>query len=140
MYLGASTEYQIGARGADVARIQVTLNALGYNVGDADGIFGPKTKLGVAKYQSDNGLAPDGIVGAKTWALLMGERETVKPIPLTPTQSTGAKLQPPTPPNGTTRLVMPAPTLGGGINWLTVGGILGGLALLTIMVGRPRRV
>ena len=37
-------------------RIQEALNDLGYSVGEADGIFGPKTKKGIQEFKKDNGL------------------------------------------------------------------------------------
>lgn len=35
-----------------------------------DGAFGPATRATVVAFQTANGLTPDGIVGAKTWAKL----------------------------------------------------------------------
>lgn len=49
---------------------------------DADGIFGRKTKAAVEAYQKDHGLADDGIVGAKTWSMLIcGEVPAPQPTP-----------------------------------------------------------
>ncbi len=61
-----------GMSGEDVADLQRKLIALGYDVGSygADGIFGAKTQEAVRKFQRDNGLAVDGIVGRATWAKL----------------------------------------------------------------------
>lgn len=39
---------------------------------DADGIFGNKTYNAVIKYQKNNGLTPDGVVGKLTWRKLLG--------------------------------------------------------------------
>ncbi|PYG86612.1 putative peptidoglycan binding protein, partial [Ruminiclostridium sufflavum DSM 19573] len=57
---------KLGTRGDTVQAIQEKLNKLGYNVGKADGIFGEKTKAAVIKFQKDNGLTVDGIVGNQT--------------------------------------------------------------------------
>lgn len=57
---------KVGSRGADVVELQTKLNNLGYNVGKADGIFGPITKQGVINFQKEHGLAVDGIVGPIT--------------------------------------------------------------------------
>ena len=37
-----------------------------YDVGDADGIPGPKTRAGVEAFQRDYGLVVDGIYGPRT--------------------------------------------------------------------------
>ena len=34
--------------------------------------FGPKTEEAVKEFQRKNGLTPDGVVGPKTWAMIMG--------------------------------------------------------------------
>jgi len=57
-----------GAQGADVKTLQDALNNLGYSCGDSDGIYGTKTIAAVKAFQQDNGLTPDGVVGAQTWA------------------------------------------------------------------------
>ena len=59
-----------GSRGEDVKTLQAQLNALGYDCGTVDGIFGAKTYNAVVKFQKDRGLAVDGIVGKNTWAAL----------------------------------------------------------------------
>ena len=53
-------------RGEDVRELQVGLNALGFDCGAADGIFGKKTDAAVRAYQAANNLEVDGIVGSKT--------------------------------------------------------------------------
>ena len=59
-----------GSRSEDVKTLQAQLNALGYDCGTVDGIFGAKTYNAVVKFQKDRGLAVDGIVGKNTWAAL----------------------------------------------------------------------
>ena len=48
--------------------------------------FGPKTEEAVKAFQLKNGLTPDGIVGDKTWGLIMGEsgQTTATPVVSTP--------------------------------------------------------
>ena len=55
-----------GSKGTDVKELQRALKHLGYNCGVADGIFGMGTRVQVEKFQEDNDLYPDGIVGSGT--------------------------------------------------------------------------
>ena len=67
---GSRPTLRMGSRGADVTYLQQNLTAKGYGLGTIDGIFGIKTLEAVRAFQADNGLAVDGIVGAKTWKAL----------------------------------------------------------------------
>lgn len=49
------------------AIIQYKLNCIGYSCGSEDGIFGNKTLEAVKKYQTNNNLIVDGVVGKNTW-------------------------------------------------------------------------
>ncbi|MBO8158662.1 peptidoglycan-binding protein [Thermosyntropha sp.] len=59
-----------GSRGTYVQNLQRDLTFLGYNTGGIDGIFGSKTYNAVIRFQKDNNLNPDGIVGKKTKGML----------------------------------------------------------------------
>jgi len=52
---------KVGSRGKEVKELQEFLNI------GADGIFGKGTESAVKKWQSDNGLVADGLVGPATW-------------------------------------------------------------------------
>jgi hypothetical protein len=52
---------KVGSRGKEVKELQEFLNI------GADGIFGKGTEASVKKWQSENGLTADGIVGPATW-------------------------------------------------------------------------
>ncbi len=60
-----------GSRGSDVRAIQDQLRKLGYDI-KSDGVFGPKTAAAVKSFQERTALASDGVVGARTGAMLFG--------------------------------------------------------------------
>lgn len=62
----AHTSLRVGSRGAEVKYLQRLLTNAGYAV-KTDGVFGADTEAAVIAFQAANGLAPDGVVGAKTW-------------------------------------------------------------------------
>ncbi len=68
----AEAAYHQGDQGQEIAGIQAQLNALGYNVGSADGDFGEATALAVVKFQNDRGLEDDGVIGTDTYRAIMG--------------------------------------------------------------------
>jgi hypothetical protein len=49
---------------------QEWLSAVGYDPGDIDGDFGPKTKAALQKLQRDSGLTPDGVWGQRSGYML----------------------------------------------------------------------
>lgn len=59
-----------GSTGPEVEELQ---KILGIKV---DGDFGPATKLAVMKYQAQNGLTADGIVGPQTWSKMKSQKDT----------------------------------------------------------------
>ncbi len=67
-------------RGDDVAELQRQLNSLGFDSGYVDGIFGPDTLRGLLEFQSNRGLAEDGLTGSEVVAeLSLMARATAKP-------------------------------------------------------------
>jgi peptidoglycan hydrolase-like protein with peptidoglycan-binding domain len=73
-----------GSSGNDVMEIQSLLGKMGYNPGPIDGVFGLRTKKAVQQFQSDNGLAADGIIGPNTHTILLSfllgyDNYTIKP-------------------------------------------------------------
>jgi N-acetylmuramoyl-L-alanine amidase len=53
-------------RGDDVRQLQRMLNALGFDAGKEDGLFGPRTTSGVREFQRNVATRVDGIVGLDT--------------------------------------------------------------------------
>lgn len=65
--------------GDDVAELQSRLNALGFEAGAVDGIFGPVTLRAVLDFQQNRIMAEDGIIGPDVVSeLALMSRETSK--------------------------------------------------------------
>lgn len=64
--------------------IQTALKNAGYYSGPIDGDIGPKTKKAIEDFQQANGLAIDGKVGRKTWAVLSQSLNTAAEISAQP--------------------------------------------------------
>lgn len=64
-----------GMQGPQVEMLQLALIRAGYNINGSnngiDGIFGSSTYNAVLSFQKNNGLTPDGVVGAATWKQLL---------------------------------------------------------------------
>ena len=84
-----------GDKNSSVKEMQERLIQLGYLTGKADGQFGSKTYAALVAFQRANALAPDGIAGQKTLALLNSSSAkatgsgitpapTITPTPTTP--------------------------------------------------------
>lgn len=61
-------------RGDDVAVLQRRLNALGFDAGREDGIFGPLALRAVRSFQKEYGILEDGMFGSRTFSALEGLR------------------------------------------------------------------
>lgn len=61
---------RLGDQGENVRELQLALNDLGYNAGEADGVFGQSTQNAVIAFQTDAGLSADGVVGPQTAAAI----------------------------------------------------------------------
>ncbi|MFS8497350.1 MAG: L,D-transpeptidase family protein [Micromonosporaceae bacterium] len=57
---------RLGDRGDEVRDLQQRLSALGYWLGEPDGVFGDATLHAVLAFQTVEGLARDGVVGPRT--------------------------------------------------------------------------
>lgn len=57
---------KLGSTGAEVRRIQQTLQQLGYYGGEVDGIYGARTQAAVKAFQRSCGITADGIAGPTT--------------------------------------------------------------------------
>ena len=64
---------QLGDYNENVKTLQKRLNALGYDVGYPDGLFGDGTKRAVKNYEKAQGFEEDGIVWPGVWTALFPE-------------------------------------------------------------------
>ena len=60
-----------------VKELQTILNEEGFFKKEPDGYFSRETERGVKRFQRSYGLKDDGIVGAATWAVLLGMRQKI---------------------------------------------------------------
>lgn len=68
-------------KGADVSELQTKLNALGFDCGNADGIFGNNTEKAVCKFQTAAKIEADGIFGPESFAALTAYSVPSVPAP-----------------------------------------------------------
>ena len=61
-----------GSKGEEVKKLQESLNIT------VDGDFGPATELAVMRFQAQQGLETDGIVGPKTWSKIQSRNTNIK--------------------------------------------------------------
>lgn len=66
-------ELSKGMKGVQVVVMQSALIHYGFRVGadGADGDFGSNSEIALKRFQTANGLSPDGICGKKTWEALL---------------------------------------------------------------------
>ncbi|WP_049969648.1 peptidoglycan recognition protein family protein [Haladaptatus cibarius] len=63
--------YSNGDTARDIYTVQYLLEANGYPMQYHDGIYGSEVQTNVEQFQSDRGLAVDGVVGPNTWGELV---------------------------------------------------------------------
>lgn len=63
-------------RGDDVADLQRRLNDLGFDADKVDGVFGPLTHAALTDFQSNRGMAEDGVCGPRVVAELEAVRRS----------------------------------------------------------------
>lgn len=74
------TTLEKGAKGEAVKSLQERLNALGYDLGTADGDFGNKTKAAIELFQKQNNLSITGVADAALQELLFSDKAKEAPI------------------------------------------------------------
>ncbi len=85
LHLGDRTLYLHAPhfRGDDVHLLQRKLNALGFDAGREDGVFGPRTDRAVREFQRNVADEPDGVVGLHTIVTL----ERMRPLEDAPSRA-----------------------------------------------------
>lgn len=75
-------------RGSDVMDLQSRLNALGFDCGRADGVFGPRTESALRQFQAQAGVLADGVFGPESLAALrtLGPRGELR-LPGSPSET-----------------------------------------------------
>ncbi len=68
------TTVKSGSEGADARTVQRRLKELGYYTGKTDGIFGKGSVDALKRFQTANGLLPDGKAGKTTYAILFSSK------------------------------------------------------------------
>jgi hypothetical protein len=61
----------LGSHGDEVRRVEQRLKELTFYTGAIDGAFGGGVQSAVKAFQKANGLPPDGVVGPRTWSVLL---------------------------------------------------------------------
>jgi len=61
-------------KGDDVRELQMSLNALGFNTGKVDGVYGETTERAVREFQLNLGLTSDGIFGPSSFTAIRNLR------------------------------------------------------------------
>lgn len=94
------TVYKLGDRtlkltspymtGDDVKELQTALNALGYNCGSVDGVFGKKTESGLRAFQTACKITVDGIFGKQSKTAL----DALLDAPAPPVEEQPAPVEP----------------------------------------------
>lgn len=88
-----------GSRGEDVERLQRTLHDAGFDVGEVDGKFGPRTEAALRAYQQANGLRADGRAGEDTFGAMgleyIGRRRRPQQAPAGGAQSPEGRAETP---------------------------------------------
>ena len=74
--LGPGAGYADPAGSAPVRELQRELQTRGQEPGAIDGLYGPRTRAAVARFQRARGLAVDGIAGPQTGAALQSRGES----------------------------------------------------------------
>ena len=60
-----------GSRGQAVRDVQTALSQQGLYNGPVDGIYGPQTRAAVLSFQRSRNLIADGIIGPRTWDVMI---------------------------------------------------------------------
>jgi carboxyl-terminal processing protease len=106
--------FRRGDKGSDVLLLQMRLNALGYEAGPEDGLFGTRTERALKAFQRAVGLETSGRTDAATVRALNAARKADHPAGLRAGEGSGGSPGSPPAPTGPTG----DPVLDRAIEWL----------------------
>ncbi len=78
-----AVETALGLNRSDYTRMQRALNTLGFNVGVEDGVFGPRSRAGLTRFQRENGQEASGYLTASAVSSLRAVQLPRKAEPVT---------------------------------------------------------
>ena len=73
------TSFEEGDRSSRYQEVQISLNAMGYDAGEADGIWDEKSKIALTSYLFDRGLPPSSKLTGVVYALVELGRQSNTP-------------------------------------------------------------
>lgn len=85
-FLNGEIVLMVSSSAPEVAELQAQLMQMGYDCGEADGVFGAETRAAVLQWQQDSGLEATGTVNPMEYKRLMALKPTQDPE-ATPEQS-----------------------------------------------------
>ena len=85
------SELSQGARGEAVTALQSMLREAGFNPRGVDGLFGPKTRAAVVRFQKAQRLRASGVVSRPTWAALKTAIEAITALRAQPVSGLGPR-------------------------------------------------
>ena len=57
----------------ELAEVQATLNDVGFDAGEPDGLCGPRTRTAIAQWQHSRGIAEDGMLDAESFGYFLAQ-------------------------------------------------------------------
>ena len=131
--LKVGTGYARAGGSERVREIQSRLNRLGFDAGEVDGLYGPRTEFAVVSYQADKSLPVDGVVGPQTQLALTGSSQRPTSDSGGTQQTKGEQPRAGTRPDADATRPLAQEDSGGGQWWTPVLWVAAALALIALV-------